>query len=99
MAKKRTQEQITADIIAALDVIDEYERMGVVLANDAPRQSGKISCYSRERGPDQDRSPSAFVVTNNGRYFDSSAGTGFSLWDFAVKYSTSPSFSDWKEAR
>src|SRR4051794_11207941 len=99
MAKKRTQDQIEADIIAGLDIIAEYERMGVTFSRDEPRSSGMIPCYSRMRGTtgtEADRNPAAVANALNGRYQDLSTLESFSLWNFAVNYSTQPVFKDWR---
>ena len=93
MAKKRTYDAVNAEIIAALDIQAEYQAMGVKMARNEPRASGKIQCYAVGR---EDNRPSAYVDTTTGRYNDSATGESLSLWDFAATHSN---FADWQEAR
>jgi hypothetical protein len=105
MMAKRTQEAIEQEIAKGLNLLAEYEAMGVEFTRDHAGPSGKATCYSRARGRYSDangggdREPSAVVFIHNGRYFDSSNGESLSIWDFALRYSTSPSFSNWIDAR
>lgn len=85
-----------ARILAGLDVMAEYQALGVVFAADAPRSSGKIECHAVGR---DDARPSAYVDTVSGFYGDSGGShESLSLWDFAAKHA-SGRFADWQAAR
>ena len=96
----RSFQQIDAEIIRNLDIIQEYAALGVRFAGK-PRQSGKVSCHAVGR---DDRHPSAWCCTRTGRYGDSGGVAGsvgsvpqsLSLWDFAVQFGGQP---DWQTAR
>lgn len=96
---RRSPDQIRQQIIAGLGpdgIQKEFADMGVVFVGKA-RASGKIECYSRERGESGDRKPSAYVDLTTGHYAESSGSKeSLSFFDFAVKYGR---FPDWKAAR
>jgi hypothetical protein len=102
MAAKHTKfQQQTAAILAVLDIPAEYRELGLVLASDRPRASGKMEAYGIGRPPgNEDRKPSAWIDVHTGRYGDSSAefGETLSLFDFAVKYGGGR-YANWIEAR
>lgn len=93
---KRSHDEISAEILSKLDIIAEYEQLGVVFAGDKPRSSGSIECYAFGR---DETKPSAFVNTRTGRYHDSGGEhDNFSLWEFAARFSPSR-FPNWQAAR
>lgn len=95
MAKKVDPAQETEEIISRLDILAEYQAMGVRFVGE-PRGSGAVECFAAGR---DERKPSAFVNVNTGLYCDSGGDREkLSLFDFAVKYGNQ-GFRDWKEAR
>jgi hypothetical protein len=93
VAPRRGPDEVSADIISALEIRAEYVALGVKMARSQPRASGKIPCFAADR---DDRNPSAYVDTKTGRYGDSKTGESFSLWEFAYRQGR---FKDWQEAR
>lgn len=95
MATRSPREQ-NAEILAALNVLDEYRALGVEIIGE-PRASGMVACRAFGR---EDRRPSAWVNAKTGFYGDAggkdAAAYTMSLFDFAVKVGR---FPDWKEAR
>ena len=95
MAVKSPRE-VTASIIAGIDVLAEYRALGVEIVGE-PRSSGMVSCRAFGR---EDRRPSAWVNCKSGFYGDAggkeTAASTCSLFDFAAKVGK---FADWKEAR
>lgn len=91
-----SNDNIRERIIAGIDVIAEYRKMGLNVKSDTPRASGKVECYSASR-PDESK-PSAWIDVNTGNYGakgekdpDTANGT-LSIFDFAVKYGGHASF-------
>lgn len=83
-------------ILARLNIIDEYESLGVVFPSKRPRANGIVECFAA--GRDESR-PSAGVNAKTGRYFDmGGSGESHSLWDFAATYGNGR-FADWRAAR
>jgi len=82
-------------ILSRLDVMAEYQLLGVRFATDEPRSSGVIEAYAIDR---EERRPSAFVNVNTGRYGDSASGKNYSLWEFSSTFGNI-GVRDWKEAR
>lgn len=95
-AKKMDYAQATDDILSRLDILSEYQALGVRFAAAQPRSSGMIECYAAAR-PDE-RKPSGAVQTKTGRYIDSASGENLSFFDFACKYG-GHGFTDWRDAR
>jgi hypothetical protein len=95
--RARSHDHINAEIIARLDIAEEYRELGIHFVGQ-PRSSGSYECIPP--GEDRNQSkPSAFVNIKSGRYIDSGkSGDNLSLWDFAVTYGGGR-FADWKEAR
>ncbi len=92
MAKNSDQQ--TQQILAALDVAEEYSALGLDLNGSTPSSEGWIDCHAYGR---DDRNASAGINVRTGRYKDHGGdGDNLSLWDFAVKCGR---FADWKEAR
>lgn len=86
----------TTAILSSLDIPAEYAALGLSLASRAPNPRGWLSCHAIDR---EDRTPSAAINVNTGRYVDLGASTqsrSLSLWDFAA---ANGSFADWQEAR
>ena len=74
-------------IRAGLNVIDEYESLGVMFPSKRPRANGIVECFAA--GRDESR-PSAGVNAKTGRYFVmGGSGESHSLWDFAAACSIS----------
>lgn len=83
-------------ILAGLDIVAEYEALGVSFPSKRVRQNGIIECFAA--GRDETR-PSAGVNVTTGRYFDmGGSGESHSLWDFAAAYGNGR-FTDWRAAR
>ncbi len=84
-AKNSDLNELRDQIIASLDIPYEYSQMGLRLASDKPRSSGKMEAYSMTR---DERKPSAWIDANTGMYGDSGPGgeSGLSIFDFAIKY-------------
>ncbi len=84
-AKNSDLTELRDQIIASLDIPYEYSQMGLRLASDKPRSSGKMEAYSMTR---DERKPSAWIDANTGMYGDSGPGgeSGLSIFDFAIKY-------------
>lgn len=101
-AKKQTKHEIIqankeaeSDILARLNVIAEYQTLGVRFSSPDPDKNGWAYCHAADR---EDRNASAGVNTRTGYYHDfGGGGTRHSLWEFAALHS--PQFTDWQEAR
>jgi len=95
-SKKRSWEEIKREILARLNIIDEYRALGVRFAKTTPNAKGFVPCYAHE-SERVDSDPSACVNVVSGRYKDSGGdGLSVSLWDAAVRWGA---FPDWQTAR
>jgi hypothetical protein len=82
-------------IISRLDIVAEYEAMGVVFPHrERVKANGFVDCFAYNR---DERNPSAAVNVKTGRYVDMGSGINESIWDFACKLAGK--FSDFREAR
>lgn len=87
-------QELKAAIIAALDLIAEYQQLGVKFtAKLEPNSKGWVPCHAIGR---EDKQPSAAINVNTGSYKDQ-GGDGLcrSLFDFAVHVGA---FATWREA-
>lgn len=86
--------ELKAAIIAALDLIAEYQQLGLKFTEKRePNSKGWIPCHALGR---EDKQPSAAINVNTGSYTDRGGeGMCLSLWDFAVRVG---SFRTWREA-
>lgn len=83
-------------ILAGLDIVAEYEALGVIFTTRRVRENGIVECYAAGR---EESRPSAGVNAKTGRYFDmGGSGESRSLWDFAAAYGNGR-FADWRDAR
>lgn len=92
MARKHAE--IEEQIIAALDIADEYRSLGVKLTTNTPSTDGWIYCHSFGR---EDGDASAEINVRSGRYHDFKSGDDCSLWEFAA--TKAGRHADWKAAR
>ncbi len=82
-------------IIASLDVAQEYVALGVRLSGN-PRADGRQECFSASR---DESKPSAYIDTTTGKYGDSAADhKELNLWEFAARFGGGR-FVDWKAAK
>lgn len=86
-------------IIDKLNVVDEYESMGVRFSSPFTRSNGIRPCYAIDRPPgseNPDDEASAFVNVLTGYYFDKGGNQkGCGFFDFAAKHGR---FGSWIEA-
>jgi hypothetical protein len=87
-------EDINNEILSRLDIIVEYEALGVKF-DGRVRDNGYAACYARGR---EESTASAWVSVQTGRYGDKGNGESLSLWDFAVRYGNGQ-WSNWVDAR
>lgn len=87
---------LKAEVIARLNVRQEYEDLGVKFSTFTSNEKGFLSCYGIDRpSDDPDSRPSACVNVRTGMYLDkglSEKGTGF--FDFALAHGR---FANWME--
>jgi len=77
-------ETVRAEILSKLDLVAEYEALGVRFVRRVPTARGSLECHSIDR---PDESPSAAVFLPSGVYADSGSGSkGMGFFDFALKY-------------
>ena len=89
--------QFNENILKSLDLILEYQSLGVHFTKTSPSASGTCPCYGILRGPENpDKNASAYVNLNNGRYTDKPNGDSLSFWDFCVACGKFPT---WEDAR
>lgn len=92
--KRKSYEEVTAEILHALNLREEFAELGVRFSKDRPNPKGWLECYAVDR---DERKPSAAVNLRTGYYIDSAGSPGgISLWDFAVRQGR---FPDWQGAR
>jgi hypothetical protein len=81
-----------AEILARLDLVAEYEALGVRFVRRVADASGRLACHSVER---PDESPSAVVFLKSGRYHDSgSPSPSLGFWDFALRHGDFAEYAD-----
>lgn len=85
-----------SEIVSRLDLLGEYQTLGLVLTGSYSGGGEKAECFAISR---DEQNPSAFVSVSTGRYVDMGpGGENLSLWDFAARYGNGQ-FSDWKAAK
>ena len=90
--------QFEADILSALNIRDEAERLGVKFASGKENVNGWLSCYSIDR---DEKNPSAAINVgangHRGQYTDRGTGDkAISFFEFAAQHGH---FADWRDAR
>jgi P4 family phage/plasmid primase-like protien len=91
---KLAHDEANVAIIEALDVVAEYQSLGVTVTGAESRGDGWLECRAVER---EDINPSAAINVRTGRYKDlGGLGLSLSLWDFAARTGR---FATWQEAR
>jgi hypothetical protein len=85
-----------AEILAGLDLLAEYEALGVVFEPGQPRPSNWLACRAVGRPPDNpDEVPSAAVNLATGVYKDSgNGGVVSSFWEFALAHGKFGSYGE-----
>ena len=75
-------------ILAKLDLVAEYEALGVVFSAGSAKSNGVRECHAVDRPADNpDVVPSAFVNLKSGIYHDSgNGGVSLNFWDFALAH-------------
>jgi hypothetical protein len=83
---------LKAKVMAGLDVVAEYRKLGLRIASEANPSTGKIQAHAMGRNDDN---PSAFISTRTGVYHaHGDPPETLSFWDFALKYGA---FGEWSE--
>lgn len=70
------------EILAKLDLVEEYRALGLRLTKETPNAKGLIVCHAMDR---EDHHPSAFINVKTGIYHDS-GGESLNFWDFCLRY-------------
>lgn len=95
----RTFARVEREILERLDVLSEYQALGVRSVGTNPNPNGWISAFAIDRD-EQNPSAAICVAGGNGslgRYVDKGgSGQSLSFWDFAAKYGP---YEDWRAAR
>jgi P4 family phage/plasmid primase-like protien len=94
--KRRSWQDLNADILAALDLRSEFAALGIEITGATPSESGWLACRAIDR---DDANPSAAVNVITGRYRDlGGEGLSLSFWDLAAMLQPSQ-YRDWQTAR
>ncbi len=84
--------ELKVQILAGLDIVAEYHRLGLRLAGGINPTTGKVQAHAMGR---EDENPSAFINTKTGVYHASGdAPESLNFWDFAIRHG---SYGDWSE--
>ena len=87
-------ERENEEILSRLDIVAEYEALGVSFRSKHINANGFVECFAIDR---DERNPSAAINATTGRYVDLGSGANESLWDFAVKHGSG--FANFRDAR
>lgn len=89
---------IAREILERLDIVAEYERLGVRFTKRTPNKGGWLECYAFGR---EESSASAAVNVGGGKFrgrYKDMGGSGLSGSFFEIAAMMGP-FADWREAR
>ena len=89
---------IAREILERLDIVAEYERLGVQFTKRTPNKGGWLECYAFGR---EESSASAAVNVGGGKFrgrYKDMGGSGLSGSFFEIAAMMGP-FADWREAR